>query len=707
MKPISLKFAGKIVDHLSVTIPSNIFALNELTKNSYDAFATEIEIVIDIPNSKLIIKDNGIGMNESDITKLFYIGNSTKTYGKKNSYNALDRYVQGSKGLGFLSSFKFGDIVKWETNKEGKKIEFLANKEDIISKQDASEYNIYPKVTDSNDIGTTITIDLDNKKLDALCNYFQEEKNITKTVNAFYDQNITLTLKMLNNNFSSKSVLSFLDEGENYQFCYVTYDSSNSNLKIYRDQREFQKEKFKISSKDYIIKAELMIYHFKQGKNKKSTNISKLFYRDDDALTPLLYINDNLFNNYKYFDSNINRSKRSAESMPQMIGYVRVYCSEPGLEFNSDRTNFVESDLTSNIINDLKELNSKIQKLAASIKEQEKDKNTNKISTGRAFPKVDETKVDETKVDETKVDETKVDETKVDETKVDETKVVSEIKTAKINLAVEEERKFYIPSKQINLRDYVTSVTNSSEEKVDLKELNFLIDNKKSSTNIIPSINEPCEKQILINYNDKVTGLVSEQFKLSFIAPEATIKTEGEKQLFTIFSNQSYTIKIPYASCLINQLEKLYSGKKSDYYELIACALRAILEISVDYLKQNFPHIFTHQSPEDKEVKNDKFLWKIVQVIHFIQSHNQLITWITNELNIDFHSFKNHLNIDSYSKLVKLAHLGAHKSNVYLTDDDIPGLAKRVGHFTVICDVMLYKIDKSNINSLNPIPFKN
>jgi hypothetical protein len=693
MKPVPLKFSGNIVNHLSVTIPSNIFALNELTKNSYDAFATEIEIVIDIPNSKLIIKDNGIGMNERDIIKLFHIGISTKTYGKKNSYNNLTRYVQGSKGLGFLSSFKFGDIVKWETNKEGKKIEFSANKEDISSKQDASEYNIYPKLTDSNDIGTTITIDLDNKKLNALCDYFKEEKNITKTVNAFYDEGIIITLKMLNNNFSSKPILSLLDEGEDYQFCYVTYDSLDSNLKIYRDQREFQKEKFKISSKDYIIKAELMIYHFKQGKNKKSAKISKLFYRDnDDALTPLLYINNNLFNNYQYFDSNINRSKRSAKSMPQMIGYVRVYCSESDLDFNSDRTNFVENDLTSNIINDLKELNSKIQKLAASIKEQEKDESTNEISTGRAYPKVDETKVDETKVDETKVDETKV---------------VSEIKTAKINLAVEEERKFYIPSKQINLRDYVTSVTNSSEEKVDIKELNFLIDNKKSSTNIIPSINEPCEKQILINYNDKVTGLVSEQFKLSFIAPEATIKTEGGKQLFTIFSNQSYTIKIPYASCLINQLEKLYSGKKSGYYELIACALRAILEISVDYLKQNFPHIFTHQSPEDKEVKNDKFLWKIVQVIHFIQSHNQLITWITNELNIDFHSFKNHLNIDSYSKLVKLAHLGAHKSNVYLTDDDIPGLAKRVGHFAVICDVMLYKIDKSNISSLEPIPFKN
>ena len=332
MKKKHLGFAGEIINHLSVTIPSNIFALNELTKNSYDAFATDIQIYIDQSNSQLIIKDNGIGMSEVDVDKLLYIGNSTKKYGKKNTYNNLSRYVQGSKGLGFLSSFKFGDVVHWETNKEGKKIKFDLNKKDIISKRNASSYDIFLELSNTDDIGTTITIDLDKNQLNALIDYFSDEKNITKAVNAFYDVNINLSLHISNKKFVSKSISSFLNEGKDYQFCYVTYDSSNSNIKIYRNQQQLQPEKFRISSKDYRIEVELMIYYFKQGVSKRFTNISKLFYRDyDDALTPLLYINNNLFNNYKYFDSNINRSKRSAESMPQITGYVKVYCSSSEL----------------------------------------------------------------------------------------------------------------------------------------------------------------------------------------------------------------------------------------------------------------------------------------------------------------------------------------------------------------------------------------
>ncbi|ORF09891.1 hypothetical protein BGH98_00190, partial [Snodgrassella alvi] len=550
MKKKHLEFAGEIINHLSVTIPSNIFALNELTKNSYDAFATDIQIYIDQSNSQLIIKDNGIGMSEVDVNKLLRIGNSTKKYGKKNTYNNLSRYVQGSKGLGFLSSFKFGDVVHWETNKEGKKIKFDLNKKDIISKRNASSYDIFLELSNTDDIGTTITIDLDKNQLNALIDYFSDEKNITKAVNAFYDVNINLSLHISNKKFVSKSISSFLNEGKDYQFCYVTYDSSNSNIKIYRNQQQLQPEKFRISSKDYRIEVELMIYYFKQGVSKRFTNISKLFYRDyDDALTPLLYINNNLFNNYKYFDSNINRSKRSAESMPQITGYVKVYCSSSELEFNSDRTNFVENELTRNIIKDLNDLNTRIQKLASLIKEEDR-KNTGEISTGTAY------------------------------IKDDEENITPKIKTAKINLNVEKEKNFFLPSKQIDLKQYITSVINSSGEKIDLEALKFLIDGKESITNIIPSITEPCEKQISVQFIDNITGLVNENFKLYFKNQETKIEGTNPNQLLTFFSSESYRISIHVVASLINQVNKIYSLKEP-FYETIACTLRTILELSI------------------------------------------------------------------------------------------------------------------------------
>ena len=672
MKKKHLGFAGEIINHLSVTIPSNIFALNELTKNSYDAFATDIQIYIDQSNSQLIIKDNGIGMSEVDVDKLLYIGNSTKKYGKKNTYNNLSRYVQGSKGLGFLSSFKFGDVVHWETNKEGKKIKFDINKKDIISKRNASSYDIFLELSNTDDIGTTITIDLDKNQLNALIDYFSDEKNITKAVNAFYDVNINLSLHISNKKFVSKSISSFLNEGKDYQFCYVTYDSSNSNIKIYRNQQQLQPEKFRISSKDYRIEVELMIYYFKQGVSKRFTNISKLFYRDyDDALTPLLYINNNLFNNYKYFDSNINRSKRSAESMPQITGYVKVYCSSSELEFNSDRTNFVENELTRNIIKDLNDLNTRIQKLASLIKEEDR-KNTGEISTGTAY------------------------------IKDDEENITPKIKTAKINLNVEKEKNFFLPSKQIDLKQYITSVINSSGEKIDLEALKFLIDGKESITNIIPSITEPCEKQISVQFIDNITGLVNENFKLYFKNQETKIEGTNPNQLLTFFSSESYRISIHVVASLINQVNKIYSLKEP-FYETIACTLRTILELSIDSLKSKFSHIFNHEKVNNYKI--DNLSWDVIQVINFIKTHNELLTKIANILGISFQSLKKSLDIDSYIRTIDKAHLGAHKSTTYLTNNDIVSLGKQVGHFAVLCDVMIKSFDKESINLLELVEF--
>lgn len=672
MKKKHLEFAGEIINHLSVTIPSNIFALNELTKNSYDAFATDIQIYIDQSNSQLIIKDNGIGMSEVDVDKLLCVGNSTKQYGKKNTYNNLSRYVQGSKGLGFLSSFKFGDVVHWETNKEGKKIKFDINKKDIISKRNASSYDIFLELSNTDDIGTTITIDLDKNQLNALIDYFSDEKNITKAVNAFYDVNINLSLHISNKKFVSKSISSFLNEGKDYQFCYVTYDSSNSNIKIYRNQQQLQPEKFRISSKDYRIEVELMIYYFKQGVSKRFTNISKLFYRDyDDALTPLLYINNNLFNNYKYFDSNINRSKRSAESMPQITGYVKVYCSSSELEFNSDRTNFVENELTRNIIKDLNDLNTRIQKLASLIKEEDR-KNTGEISTGTAY------------------------------IKDDEENITPKIKTAKINLNVEKEKNFFLPSKQIDLKQYITSVINSSGEKIDLEALKFLIDGKESITNIIPSITEPCEKQISVQFIDNITGLVNENFKLYFKNQETKIEGTNPNQLLTFFSSESYRISIHVVASLINQVNKIYSLKEP-FYETIACTLRTILELSIDSLKSKFSHIFNHEKVNNYKI--DNLSWDVIQVINFIKTHNELLTKIANILGISFQSLKKSLDIDSYIRTIDKAHLGAHKSTTYLTNNDIVSLGKQVGHFAVLCDVMIKSFDKESINLLELVEF--
>lgn len=111
-----VKVDGSIVSELSERIPSNIVALNELIKNSYDAGSPEVEIVIDSKLNILKIADKGEGMSKNDIDTLFHISKSTKKFGQFN--DKYKRYVQGSKGLGFLSVFKFGHKVEWKTKKD-------------------------------------------------------------------------------------------------------------------------------------------------------------------------------------------------------------------------------------------------------------------------------------------------------------------------------------------------------------------------------------------------------------------------------------------------------------------------------------------------------------------------------------------------------------------------------------------------------------
>lgn len=80
MVSTTLKFGGKIIEELSQKIPSTLFALNELVKNSYDAFSPDVTITV-VPSKLMItVSDRGNGMSLEEINSLFHISKSTKRY---------------------------------------------------------------------------------------------------------------------------------------------------------------------------------------------------------------------------------------------------------------------------------------------------------------------------------------------------------------------------------------------------------------------------------------------------------------------------------------------------------------------------------------------------------------------------------------------------------------------------------------------------
>lgn len=61
---LHFKVTKEIVNHLSKGLYRNFGrAIKELISNSYDAQATKVKIRLDLENSRIVVKDNGEGMN--------------------------------------------------------------------------------------------------------------------------------------------------------------------------------------------------------------------------------------------------------------------------------------------------------------------------------------------------------------------------------------------------------------------------------------------------------------------------------------------------------------------------------------------------------------------------------------------------------------------------------------------------------------------
>lgn len=102
-------------------IGSDILAIFELVKNSYDADAEEVNIsFIDLntPNQRIIIEDDGSGMTPEIIHKVWLtIGTNYKKKEAKIS-KKYHRFSLGNKGVGRLAVHRLADSILLETKTE-------------------------------------------------------------------------------------------------------------------------------------------------------------------------------------------------------------------------------------------------------------------------------------------------------------------------------------------------------------------------------------------------------------------------------------------------------------------------------------------------------------------------------------------------------------------------------------------------------------
>jgi signal transduction histidine kinase len=173
----SLKF--KISSNLKNLIGKDLInnkyiAVFELVKNSYDANATKVTIIfkdLGSKDAKIIIADDGFGMNKQDIIqKWLFVAYSEKrhhyTQTDSNDYrNRLKRNYAGAKGVGRFSCDRLGQFLRMETTTQSeKKIHQInvdwSDFEDDDLKEFISinvDYSEIDKPTESNS-GTTLFI---------------------------------------------------------------------------------------------------------------------------------------------------------------------------------------------------------------------------------------------------------------------------------------------------------------------------------------------------------------------------------------------------------------------------------------------------------------------------------------------------------------------------------------------------------------------
>ncbi|WP_352310458.1 ATP-binding protein [Psychrobacter sp. W2-37-MNA-CIBAN-0211] len=251
MKSIPVKVSGNIINELSEKVPSYMFAINEVLKNSYDACATKIEISYDLDNHVIQIHDNGHGMSESNLQSLFHIAKSSKTYGKIVCGN---RYQQGEKGLGLLAVFKFGNRVKWQTTHQSYSgaLSFEVCKNDLTYLDDISDFNIPIKSVEVNENfkGTLVKISCDqDDELDIIDKFFISDINTKKFTNLFLDSGVEVTFNLVGSKVekfetNTTSLNDALNDSENLCLFSVYFNSNNGNLVTFKSGKYSTKINF-------------------------------------------------------------------------------------------------------------------------------------------------------------------------------------------------------------------------------------------------------------------------------------------------------------------------------------------------------------------------------------------------------------------------------------------------------------------------------
>jgi len=119
------------LEHLGINLYSSIPAvLSEIVANAWDADARKVKITINKTTEKIIIEDDGVGMDRNAVIDRF-LTVGFKRRDELGSRTALGRQPMGRKGIGKLSIFSIAQVAEVFTTLNGERTAFRMDREII------------------------------------------------------------------------------------------------------------------------------------------------------------------------------------------------------------------------------------------------------------------------------------------------------------------------------------------------------------------------------------------------------------------------------------------------------------------------------------------------------------------------------------------------------------------------------------------------
>ena len=238
--------------------------IGELVANSYDAYAKHVWITINQIDSKIIIEDDGIGMNATEInTSFLNIGYNKRETELEFKDEKIKRKMMGRKGIGKLAAFSLSNIMYLYSCKNGNKYGCILD---------------FIKLTNSGDDPISISandISFENDKLSSENSGTRIELwNVKKRLGTSYRFILSKLIRLFDVNDSDFSILIRCnnEEFKLLQRGKLDYFSIMDSILIMGDVNKDKLQKVKLNSIEtkYKITKTFDDFILEQGKTKNA-----------------------------------------------------------------------------------------------------------------------------------------------------------------------------------------------------------------------------------------------------------------------------------------------------------------------------------------------------------------------------------------------------------------------------------------------------